>query len=194
VPDYGGGVTGGYQSEPLLVTNSCVSDSLGGMVREISAGGVVVRKMAAGWEMAAIEPQKEPSAVPATGARKKTSQKMLLALPKGLVDPGERPEQAAVREVAEETGVTAALVTKLGDIKYAYVRTWGGRERVFKIVSFYLFRYQSGEIDEIAPEMRIEVKRALWIPLGAAVNKLAYRGEKDMVRRAQAYLQAHPEL
>ncbi len=164
------------------------------MVREISAGGVVVRKMAAGWEMAAIEPQKEPSAVPATGARKKTSQKMLLALPKGLVDPGERPEQAAVREVAEETGVTAALVTKLGDIKYAYVRTWGGRERVFKIVSFYLFRYQSGEIDEIAPEMRIEVKRALWIPLGAAVNKLAYRGEKDMVRRAQAYLQAHPEL
>lgn len=146
------------------------------------------------WEMAAIEPQKEPSAVPGTGATRKTSQKMLLALPKGLVDPGEKPEQTAVREVVEETGVTAVLVAKLGDIKYAYVRTWGGRERVFKIVSFYLFRYQSGEIDAIAPEMRIEVKRALWIPLVDAAGMLAYRGEKDMVRRAQTYLQAHPEF
>ena len=119
---------------------------------------------------------------------------MLLALPKGLVDPGEKPEQTAIREVVEETGLTAVPVTKLGDIKYAYVRTWGGKERVFKIVSFYLFRYQSGQIDEIAPEMRIEVKRALWIPLEDAVRKLAYRGEKDMVRRAQDYLKAHPEL
>jgi 8-oxo-dGTP pyrophosphatase MutT (NUDIX family) len=119
---------------------------------------------------------------------------MLLALPKGLVDPGERPEQTAVREVVEETGVAAVPVTKLGDTKYVYVRSWGDHERVFKIVSFYLFHYQSGEIDEIAPEMRIEVKRALWIPLEGAVARLAYRGEKDMVRRAQAYLKAHPEL
>jgi 8-oxo-dGTP pyrophosphatase MutT (NUDIX family) len=164
------------------------------MAREISAGGVVVRHTSAGWEMAAIEPEKEPSAVPAAAGGKKTSQKMLLALPKGLVDPGEKPEQTAAREVMEETGLTAVPVTKLGDIKYAYVRTWGDRARVFKIVSFYLFRYQSGEIDKIAPEMGIEVKRALWVPLEDAARKLAYRGEKDMVRRAQAYLQAHPEL
>ena len=96
--------------------------------------------------------------------------------------------------MVEETGITAIPVTKLGDIKYVYVRSWGGKERVFKIVSFYLFRYQSGEIDEIAPEMRIEVKRALWIPLEDAAKKLAYAGEKDMVRRAEAYLKAHPEL
>jgi 8-oxo-dGTP pyrophosphatase MutT (NUDIX family) len=164
------------------------------MVREVSAGGVVVRHTSAGWEMAAIEPQKEPSKTVPVTARKKTSQKMLLALPKGLVDPGEKPEQAAVREVVEETGLTAVPVTKLGDIKYAYVRTWSDKERVFKIVSFYLFRYQSGQIDEIAPKMRIEVKRALWIPLEDAARQLAYRGEKDMVRRAQAYLKTHPEL
>ncbi|HWY55039.1 MAG TPA: NUDIX domain-containing protein [Terriglobales bacterium] len=164
------------------------------MIREISAGGVVVRHTPEGWQMAAIEPRKE-SVVPLAGsARKKTSQKMLLALPKGLVDPGEKPEQTAIREIVEETGLTAVPVTKLGDIKYAYVRSWGDNERVFKIVSFYLFRYQSGEIDEIAPEMRIEVKRALWIPLEDAARKLAYRGEKDMVRRAEAYLEAHPEL
>ena len=178
----------------MRVTNSCVSDSLTCMVREISAGGVVLRPTADGWEMAVIEPRKEASASRPGSAGKKTSQKMLLALPKGLVDPGEKPEQAAVREVAEETGITAVLVTKLGDTKYAYVRSWGDQERVFKIVSFYLFRYQSGEIDQIAAEMRIEVKRALWISLEEAEKKLAYRGEKDMVRRAQAYLKAHPEL
>jgi 8-oxo-dGTP pyrophosphatase MutT (NUDIX family) len=176
------------------VTKSCVFDNLGFMVREISAGGVVVRHEAEGWQMAVIEPQRNSGgSVPAAG-KKKTSQKMLLALPKGLVDPGEKPEQTAVREVVEETGLTAVPVTKLGDIKYAYVRTWGGKERVFKIVSFYLFLYQSGEIDEIEPEMRIEVKRALWISLDDAVRKLAYGGEKGIVRRAQVYVKAHPEL
>lgn len=99
-----------------------------------------------------------------------------------------------MREVVEETGLRALRVAKLGDIKYVYVRSWGDKERVFKIVSFYLFQYQSGEIGEIAPEMRIEVKRALWIPLAEAVRKLAYRGEKDMVRRAQDYVKEHPEL
>jgi 8-oxo-dGTP pyrophosphatase MutT (NUDIX family) len=164
------------------------------MIREISSGGVVVRHASEGWQMAVIEPRKDPAAKIAGAAKKRTSQKMLLALPKGLVDPGENPEQTAIREVLEETGITAVPVTKLGDIKYAYVRTWGDKERVFKIVSFYLFLYQSGQIDAIAPEMRIEVQRALWIPLDDAVAKLAYRGEKDMVRRAQAYLKEHTEV
>jgi 8-oxo-dGTP pyrophosphatase MutT (NUDIX family) len=163
-------------------------------VREISAGGVVLRHSPEGWQMAAIEPRKEDSAIPSTAGTRKRSQKMSLALPKGLVDPGETPEQTAVREIQEETGITAKLMTKLSDIKYVYVRSWGDKQRVFKIVSFYLFRYQSGEIDEIAPEMRIEVKRALWIPLEDAVSKLAYRGEKDVVRRAQDYVKAHPEF
>jgi len=162
-------------------------------VREISAGGVVLRNTTEGWQIAVIEPQTEAS-TPAVGtAGRKRVQKVLLALPKGLVDPGEKPEHTAAREVREETGLTAILVTKLGDIKYVYVRSWGDKERVFKIVSFYLFRYQSGRIDEIRLEMRVEVKRALWIRLDEAVRKLAYRGEKDMVRRAQEYLQAHPE-
>ena len=166
------------------------------MVIRTSQGGrfLPIALAKTGRNVAVIEPQKE-SSLPLSGtARKKTSQKMLLALPKGLVDPGEKPEQTAVREVVEETGITAIPVTKLGDIKYIYVRSWGGKERVFKIVSFYLFRYQSGEIDEIAQEMRIEVKRALWIRLEDAAKKLAYAGEKDMVRRAEAYLKAHPEL
>jgi len=161
------------------------------MVREISAGAVVVWKTAEGYFMAAIEPQRAASAFPPA---RKASQKMLLALPKGLVDPGEKPEQTASREVLEETGLTTSLLTKLGDIKYIYVRSWGDNQKVFKIVSFYLFQYESGRIDEISPEMRVEVKRSLWIPLDDAARKLAYRGERDMVRRAQEYLKSHPEV
>jgi len=144
--------------------------------------------------MAAIEPNRQSATDQPDNAHRKTSQKMLLALPKGLVDPGEKPEQTAVREVAEETGLIAVPVVKLGDIKYVYVRTWGDKERVFKVVSFYLLRYESGEIDVIGEDMRIEVKRALWIPLEDAVRQLAYKGEKEMVQKAQEYLKAHPEL
>src|SRR6266550_2134506 len=173
------------------MTNSRVPDTLGDMVREISAGGVVVRHTDQGWMMAAIEPQKEDSG---SRSMKRASQKVLLALPKGLVDPGEKPEQTAIREVREETGLIATPITKLTDIKYVYVRSWGDRQRVFKIVSFYLLKYQSGNIDEIASAMRVEVKRALWIPLEDAALKLAYRGERDVIRRAQEYLHNHPEV
>jgi 8-oxo-dGTP pyrophosphatase MutT (NUDIX family) len=174
------------------MTKSTDPDKLGRMVREISAGGVVVRRSTEGWEMAAIEPQKEPPAGLKTA--KKRSQKVLLALPKGLLDSGEKPDQTAIREVREETGLTATPITKLTDIKYVYVRSWGDKQRVFKIVSFYLLKYQSGNIDDIDSAMRVEVKRALWIPLEDAALKLAYRGECDVIRRAQEYLQNHPEV
>jgi len=173
------------------VTNSSDPANLARMVREISAGGVTLLHTAEGWAVAAIEPQKESSGS-ATAARKR-SQKVLLALPKGLLDPGETPEQTAIREVREETGITATPIAKLGDIKYVYVRSWGDQQRVFKIVSFYLLRYHGGEIDDLSPEMRLEVKRALWIPLEEAVQKLAYRGERAMILRAQEFLQAHPQ-
>jgi 8-oxo-dGTP pyrophosphatase MutT (NUDIX family) len=161
------------------------------MVREISAGGVVVRPTAEGWSVAVIEPQREAFVV--TKSKKQPAQKLVLALPKGLVDPGENAEQTALREVLEETGVTATVVTKLTDIKYVYVRTWGDKQRVFKIVSFYLLRYEAGKIDEISEEMRIEVKRAWWLPLEEVLKKLSYKGERDVVQLAEKYLQAHPE-
>ncbi|HYK91130.1 MAG TPA: NUDIX domain-containing protein [Acidobacteriota bacterium] len=161
------------------------------MAREISAGGVVLRRISGIWHIAAIVPRRDPEAAPP--GRKGKQQSDLLALPKGLVDPPEKPEQTAVREVREETGVTAAVVTKLADIKYSYIRSWGDRQRVFKIVSFYLLRYESGQINDLSPEMRIEVQEALWVPLDEVPQRLTYRSERDVVHRAKEYVDAHPE-
>jgi 8-oxo-dGTP pyrophosphatase MutT (NUDIX family) len=168
------------------------------MVREISAGGVVVRHRDGTWWVAAIElpagPESAAKAAEPAKAVRRSKAKPALCLPKGLVDAGEKPLDAALREVREETGVTAVPVTKLADIKYVYVRSWGDGERVFKIVSFYLLQYQSGSIDDIADDMRIEVARAKWLPLEDAPKLLAYRGEKQMARKALEYVEAHAEL
>jgi 8-oxo-dGTP pyrophosphatase MutT (NUDIX family) len=161
------------------------------MVREVSAGGVVLRRGSEGWDIAVIQPRRDE---PIVAKKKIKSPSMLLALPKGLVDPGEKPDHTALREVREETGVTATMVTKLGDIKYFYVRSWGDKQRVFKIVSFYLFKYEAGRIDDLSDDMRIEVQRALWLPLEEAPEKLTYKSERDVARKALEYARSHPEL
>ena len=65
---------------------------------------------------------------------------------------------------------------------------------MFKIVSFYLFRYRRGTIGKIAPEMQHEVAAAKWITLDDAPEKLSYKGEREVARAAQQYLSEHPQL
>ncbi len=166
------------------------------MEREFSAGGVVLRKMRGRWFLAVIEPHMDRPKKPVkkSAAAAKKDPKPITALPKGAIDDGEKPEQTALREVQEETGIIAEFVGKLADVKYVYVRTWGNRAKVFKIVSFYLLLYRSGKLGDIAPEMRIEVQRAFWLPLEDAPTTLSYKGEREVVGRALEYVAEHPEL
>ncbi|HUO26170.1 MAG TPA: NUDIX domain-containing protein [Candidatus Aquilonibacter sp.] len=164
------------------------------MLREFSAGGVVLRRAKEAWWIAVVELPKNPPDASSAPGRAVTRPTPVLTLPKGLIDPGEKPPETALREVREETGLNADLIVKLSDVKYFYVRSWADRARVFKIVSFYLMRYRSGRIDDIDPAMRIEVAQAKWIRLEEAPKLLAYKGEKDMARRAIEYLAANPDL
>ena len=147
------------------------------MQREFSAGAVLVRRLGGRWMMAAIRPQGKPPG--------------LWALPKGRIDEGESGEATALREVAEETGAHGRSLGKLGDVKYVF--TWPPKspdaERIFKVVSFFLVRYQGGRLGELPEAFRHEVAEARWLPLADAPRLLAYGGEKDMARKAIAFLE-----
>ena len=141
------------------------------MKREFSAGGVLVRRLDGRWVMAAIRPAgKKPGT---------------WALPKGRIDDGERGEETALREVAEETGAHGRSLGKLGDVRYWF--NWDG-ERIFKVVSFFLVRYEGGRLGDLPEEFRHEVAEARWLPLEEAPTLLAYAGERDMARKAAARL------
>jgi mutator protein MutT len=135
--------------------------------REISAGGVVVRDS----DVVVIVPTRRA----ADGSR-------VLSLPKGHVDPGETPIQAAEREVREEAGVVAEPVSELGESRYWYRRD--GRT-IGKSVHFYLFRYRRGKTEDHDDE----VEEARWIPLKEAQKKLTYPAEREMVTRAREHLE-----
>ena len=134
------------------------------MEREFSAGGVLVRRLRGRWWLAAIRPDGKPEGV--------------WALPKGLIDAGERPPRRRCARSPRRPGSTAGSSEKLGDVRYVYTRRGG--ERVFKIVSFYLLRYASGRIGELPAGMELEVAEARWLPLDEAPRLLAYGGERDM--------------
>ena len=137
------------------------------MRREFSAGVVLVRRMRGRWWFAAVRPQGKRAGV--------------WALPKGIVDPGEKPAETALREGFEETGVAGRLDSKLGDVRYIY--TWEG-ERVFKVVSFFLAHARRGRIGALPPGMEVEVAEARWLGLDDGPTLLAYRGEREMVAKA----------
>ena len=128
-----------------------------------------MRRVRGDWKLAAIRPAGKDAGV--------------WALPKGLIGRGERADETALREVEEETGVRARLVEKLEDVRYVY--TWAG-ERVFKVVSFYLLRYEGGRLGQLAPKTAHEVAEVRWLPLEEAPQLLAYKGEREVAAKALA--------
>jgi 8-oxo-dGTP pyrophosphatase MutT (NUDIX family) len=105
----------------------------------------------------------------------------VLALPKGHVDPGETPVQAAQREVREETGIVAEPVRELGETRYWYRR---GGKTIGKEVQFFLFRHTGGDISEHDDE----VEEVRWMPISDAERELSHAAEREIVGLAIAYL------
>ena len=143
--------------------------------REISAGCVVYRTTDNhNLEVALIQPRDRNA----------------WALPKGLIERGEAPESAAQREAREETGLSGAIVTKIDTIKYSYTAKWERPPtRVFKIVTFYLLKFMSGD----PSQHDREVDRVEWFPIDDAIRHASYPQEKGIIRKAKELIKPQEE-
>jgi len=130
------------------------------MAREVSAGGIVFRR----------EPRLEFLMI-LDGYGNWT-------FPKGLVEEGETPEEAAEREIEEETGIRAAVVGRLGETRYTYHHPRKGR--VDKTVTFYLLEARGGRLSP----RRGEIADAEWVTPEEAAARADYQGYDQLVARA----------
>jgi ADP-ribose pyrophosphatase YjhB (NUDIX family) len=105
-----------------------------------------------------------------------TGKRVLWSLPKGHIEEGETPEQAAIREVAEETGITSTITKSLGVIDFWFM---AGGKRIHKTVHHFMFTEVGGTL--LAQES--EVDEVSWFPLSEIVERLAYPDEKKLIAR-----------
>jgi 8-oxo-dGTP pyrophosphatase MutT (NUDIX family) len=136
------------------------------VIGEYSAGGVVYRRTEWGYDIVAVQRARHED----------------WSLPKGHIEAGESREQAALREVKEETGLDAKIVGELGEIVYFYRRREEGLVR--KSVYHYLMEALSDKLGN--PNW--EVSEVRWVPITEAHTLLSYENDKGVVRKAQALL------
>jgi len=137
-------------------------------VDEVSAGGLVIDTTGKLGLLIGRRDQKDSS-----------GKKILWSLPKGHIEEGETPEQAALREVAEETGIQSEIEKSLGVIDFWFM---AGGKRIHKTVHHYLFRESGG----LLAAQESEVDEVAWFPLGEIIEKLAYPDEKKLIARTNA--------
>lgn len=131
---------------------------------QVSAGGVIFRTNNNSTEIALVAVK---------GGK-------VWCLPKGIVDRGERPEETAVREVREETGLKGRIKDKVGEISYWYYIK-GENARCRKTVHFYLMEYLNGS----TKDHDAEVDDASWFLLDEALKKVSYKGDKEIIEKAK---------
>ena len=133
-------------------------------VDEVSAGGLVVDSTGTRGLLIARRDQKDQT-------------RLIWSLPKGHIEEGETPELAALREVAEETGITSEIARSLGVIDFWFMASG---KRIHKTVHHFLFKEVGGSLK---PQVT-EVDDVAWVPLEEIVAKLAYPDEKKLIARS----------
>lgn len=139
----------------------------GPIIRQISSGGVIFRKNDASIEIALVA----------------VKDGKVWCLPKGMVDKGEKPDETAVREVSEETGLKGRIIEKLGDINYWYYLK-EEEARCRKTVHFYLLEYKGGDISK----HDWEVDNAAWFQIDDALKIASHKNEKEIIEKAREIL------
>ena len=135
-------------------------------VDEVSAGGLVIDVTGTRGLLIGRIDLKDP-----------TKERLLWSLPKGHIEENETPEQAALREVLEETGIESEISKSLGAIDFWFM---AGGKRIHKTVHHFLFRETGGTL---APQIT-EVDEVAWFPLGRIIDQLAYPDEKKLIARS----------
>jgi 8-oxo-dGTP pyrophosphatase MutT (NUDIX family) len=140
---------------------------------EVSAGGFVLDRRGQRPKAALI-------------ARRDRRGRLVWSLPKGHIEAGETPEDAAVREVFEETGITGTILASLGTIDFWFM---ADDKRIHKTVHHYLLEAQ----DVVLSDADAEVTEVAWVPLDEVAVRLRYADERRLVDRVHAAL-ADPNL
>jgi 8-oxo-dGTP pyrophosphatase MutT (NUDIX family) len=134
----------------------------------VSAGGIVFRPITSGGTEVALISVGDPPR---------------WQLPKGLVDKGETPEIAALREAREEAGIDSVIIEKMKPVEYWYQATVAGkRVRYHKFVHFFLMSYVAGDVADH------EVNEARWVEIGKALELLAFKSEREVLKEAAGYI------
>ena len=137
-------------------------------IEEVSAGGLVLDRSSTPWKAALI-------------ARVDRRGRLIWSLPKGHVEAGETNEQAAIREVEEETGIQSSVLMLLGTIDFWFMAE---EKRIHKTVHHFILDAQGGELSD---EDR-EVDEVAWIPIDEVEGKLAYSDERKLMARVPELL------
>ena len=137
------------------------------IIRQVSSGGVIFRKNDDSVEIALVA----------------VKDSKVWCLPKGIINKGEEPDETAIREVSEETGLKGRVIEKLGEINYWYYLK-EEKAKCRKTVHFYLLEYEGGDISK----HDWEVDKAAWFQIDDALKIASHKNERDIIEKAREVL------